>query len=80
MRLSPTAKTLLSLYIPSMIMSFGQGMVVPTIPVLARTFDVSIGTAAQAVTAQLVARVVALTFGSAAAFVLIQMLWMVSGN
>lgn len=43
-----------------MIMSFGQGMVVPTIPTLARTFDVSIGTAAQAVTAQLVARVLAL--------------------
>lgn len=59
-RLSPTARVLFSLYIPSMIMSFGQGMVVPTIPVLAKAFDVSVGLAAQAVTAQLVARVLAL--------------------
>ncbi len=43
-----------------MIMSFGQGMIVPTIPVLAQTFDVSVGMAAQAVTAQLVARVLGL--------------------
>ncbi len=59
-RLSDTAKLLLSLYVPSMIMSFGQGMVVPTIPVLARTFDVSVGLAAQAVTAQLLGRTLAL--------------------
>lgn len=56
-RLSETTRLLLSLYIPSMIMSLGQGMVVPTIPVLAQTFDVSAGLAAQAVTAQLVGRV-----------------------
>jgi MFS family permease len=43
-----------------MVMSFGQGMVAPTIPVLAASFGVSIGFAAQAVTAQVAGRTVAL--------------------
>jgi MFS family permease len=48
---SDTARVLISIYVPSMIMSFGQGMVVPTIPRVATTFDVSPGLAAQLVTA-----------------------------
>lgn len=58
-----TGRLLLSLYIPSLVMSFGQGMVVPTVPVLATHFGVSIGLAAQIVTAQLVGRVVILIPG-----------------
>src|SRR5437667_9080718 len=48
---SATARVLVSVYVPSMIMSFGQGMVVPTIPRVATAFDVSPGLAAQLVTA-----------------------------
>ena len=59
-RLSETTRILLSLYIPSMIMSFGQGMVIPVVPVLATTFEVSVGVAAQVVTAQLLGRVASL--------------------
>ncbi len=58
--LGDNTQLLLSLYIPSMVMSFGQGMVAPTIPILASSFDVSIGLAAQAVTAQVLGRTVAL--------------------
>ncbi len=58
--ISATGRALLSLYIPALIMSFGQGMVVPTIPILAHSFDVSVGLAAQAVTAQLLGRALAL--------------------
>jgi MFS family permease len=58
--LSPTARALLNLYIPALIMSFGQGMVVPTIPILAHSFDVTVGLAAQAVTAQLLGRAASL--------------------
>ena len=43
-----------------MVMSFGQGMVAPTIPILASSFGVSIGLAAQAVTAQVAGRTLAL--------------------
>jgi MFS family permease len=43
-----------------MVMSLGQGMVVPTIPALAATFDVSAGLAAQLVTAGILGRFVAL--------------------
>ncbi|MEK7215802.1 MAG: MFS transporter, partial [Chloroflexota bacterium] len=59
-RLTDTTRLLLSLYIPSMVMSFGQGMVVPTVPVLATHFEVSVGLAAQIVTAQLLGRVIIL--------------------
>ena len=54
------AQLLLSLYIPSMVMSFGHGMVAPIIPILAASFGVSIGLAAQVVTAQIVGRTVSL--------------------
>jgi hypothetical protein len=43
-----------------MVMSLGQGMVVPTIPVLAATFDVTAGMAAQLVTAGMLGRVISL--------------------
>ncbi len=59
-QLSDTARVLLNLYIPSMIMSFGQGMVAPIIPTLAKSFDVSVGMAAQAVTAQVAGRTLSL--------------------
>ncbi len=59
-RFTGTSRLLLSLYIPSMVMSFGQGMVLPTVPVLAAHFQVTIGVAAQIVTAQLIGRVLIL--------------------
>jgi MFS family permease len=55
-KLSPTAQGLLSIYIPSIILSFGQGMVVPVIPLLAKDFQVSPGLAAQVITAHLLGR------------------------
>src|SRR5438552_2732665 len=58
--LSDTARVLISLYIPALVMSFGQGMVVPTIPALAATFGVSPGVAAQLITAGVLGRTVAL--------------------
>jgi len=60
LRLTDTGQLLLSLYVPSMIMAVGQGMVVPTIPVLAAGFDVSAGLAAQLVTAGQLGRMSAL--------------------
>jgi MFS family permease len=60
LRLSDTGQVLLGLYGPAMIMSFGQGMVVPTIPAMAASFDVSAGLAAQLVTAGMLGRVLAL--------------------
>lgn len=43
-----------------MVISLGQGMVIPTIPLLAVSFGVSVGVAAQVVTAHLLGRTVAL--------------------
>lgn len=60
LRLSDTNRVLLGLYGPTIIMSLGQGMVVPTIPALTSTFDVSAGLAAQIVTARMLGAVVAL--------------------
>jgi MFS family permease len=60
LRLSETNQILLGLYGPTIIMSLGQGMAVPTIPALASTFDVSAGLAAQVVTARMLGAVVAL--------------------
>ena len=59
-KLSPTARGLLTLYIPSGVISFGEGMTLPTLPLLATSFDVSIGLAAQAVTLLFLGRTVAL--------------------
>jgi MFS family permease len=58
--LNDTGRTLLGLYAPSMILSLGQGMVVPTIPALAGSFEVSAGLAAQIVTARMLGGVIAL--------------------
>ena len=52
---SPTSRGLANLYVPSLVMSFGQGMVIPAIPVIASEFDVSVGLAAQVVTAYAIA-------------------------
>jgi MFS family permease len=60
LQLNDTTRVLLGLYGPAMIMSLGQGMVVPTIPALAATFGVSAGVAAQLVTAGVVGRFFAL--------------------
>lgn len=51
LRSNDTARVLLGVYIPTMIMSLGQGMIVPTIPRLAASFEVSPGLAAQVITA-----------------------------
>ncbi|MEK7214003.1 MAG: MFS transporter [Chloroflexota bacterium] len=56
-RLNDTTKQLVSLYIPSVAMSFGQSMVAPTIPLLAASFNVSLGLSAQVVTAQVLGRI-----------------------
>ena len=40
MKLDENTKTLITLYIPSSIVSISQGMVVPTTPALAASFDV----------------------------------------
>ncbi|MSQ27800.1 MAG: MFS transporter [Dehalococcoidia bacterium] len=56
MRLNETGRLLLSLYIPTLALSFGQGMVVPVIPTLSKSFDISVGLAAQVVSVQLLAR------------------------
>lgn len=57
-RNNQTPRLLLSLYLPTLALSFGQGMVVPVIPTLSRTFDISVGLAAQVVSVQLLARIV----------------------
>jgi MFS family permease len=53
-------RTLLTLYLPSLLMAFGQGMVFPVVPLLATEFDVSPGLAAQVVTLITLGRVVGL--------------------
>ena len=47
-------------FLPSTLMSFGLGIIVPAIPDMAKQFNVSEGLAAQVVTAQGVGRVLAL--------------------
>lgn len=56
MKLDENTRTLINLYIPSTIVSLGQGMVLPTTPALAASFDVLPALAAQVVTAQLAGR------------------------
>ena len=58
--LGETGRVLVGLYGPSVLLSLGQGMVVPTIPALASSFDVSAGLAAQLVTARMLGGVIAL--------------------
>lgn len=54
--LGKTSRIVLSIYVPSALMGFGQGMVLPTLPVMADEFAVPATLAAQVVTAQLVGR------------------------
>lgn len=56
LNLNGTARGLINLYLPSTMISFGQGMIVPATPVLATTFEVSVGLAAQVVTAFVLGR------------------------
>src|SRR5437588_5732582 len=60
LQLGETGRILIWLYAPSVLLSLGQGMVVPTIPALAASFDVSAGLAAQMVTARMLGGVIAL--------------------
>ncbi|MBI4633315.1 MAG: MFS transporter [Deltaproteobacteria bacterium] len=48
------------IYLPSLLMALGVGMIVPAVPLLGKTFSVSIGFAAQVVTAQVVGRALSL--------------------
>lgn len=48
------------IYVPSLIMALGIGMIVPAVPLLGRTFGVSMGLAAQVVSAQVLGRAVSL--------------------
>src|SRR5438874_3366117 len=60
LQLGETGRILIWLYAPSVLLSLGQGMLVPTIPALAASFDVSAGLAAQMVTARMLGGVIAL--------------------
>ena len=51
-----TARSIINLFSTSLLMSFGHGMIIPTIAVMAAEFDVSIGLAAQIVTAHALGR------------------------
>ncbi len=62
-QLSRETLNLVKLYTLSLIMSFGAGMVFPTIPALAVSFEVSAGLAAQFVTAQALGRAFSLIPG-----------------
>ncbi len=54
---SPQARrAFFQIYLPSLLMALGVGMIVPAIPLLGKTFGVSIGLAAQVVTAQVIGR------------------------
>ena len=63
MRLSSTARGLSAIYGSSLMLSFGHGMYIPAIPALASSFDVSIGAAAQVVTAHALGRLVGTPVG-----------------
>jgi MFS family permease len=60
LRLGPTARIILQIYVPSVLMGFGLGMLLPTLPILARAFGVAPELAAQAITALLVGRTASL--------------------
>lgn len=54
------ARIILHIYVPSVLMGFGLGMLLPTLPILARSFGVAPEMAAQAVTALLIGRTASL--------------------
>src|SRR3954470_19615817 len=56
MKLRLHSTTLLHIYVPSVLMGFGLGMLLPTLPIVARSFGVAPEVAAQAVTAMLMGR------------------------
>jgi MFS family permease len=56
--LSDSIRTLIGLYVPSALVSFGQGMLAPITPTLAVAFDVPLGLAAQAFGAVMLGRLV----------------------
>jgi MFS family permease len=60
LRLGSTARLLVGIYVPSVLMGFGQGVVLPTLPELATAFGVPAGLASQVVTANLVGRTASL--------------------
>lgn len=55
-RLHSTLRVIFHIYVPSVLMGFGLGMLLPTLPVVARSFDVAPEVAAQGVTALLLGR------------------------
>ncbi len=58
MNLNPTVRGLINLYTPALLAGVGWGMIIPTIPVLSVYYGVSIGAAAQTVTAFAIGRFV----------------------
>jgi MFS family permease len=52
------ARIIFNIYVPSVLMGFGLGMLLPTLPIVARSFGVAPEVAAQAVTALLLGRTV----------------------
>lgn len=54
------ARIVLHIYVPSVLMGFGLGMLLPTLPILARSFGGAPEMAAQAVTALLIGRTASL--------------------
>lgn len=63
MRFNSTARGLFILYTSTLLAGIGWAMIIPTIPVLATTFGVSIGAAAQTVTAFAAGRFVGMPIG-----------------
>src|SRR6185436_2724134 len=55
-RLHSTLRVILHIYVPSVLMGFALGMLLPTLPVVARSFGVAPELAAQGVTALLLGR------------------------
>ncbi len=58
-RFSREAFGLVRLYIATFLMSFGPGMILPAIPIIAASFKISVGLAAQLITALALGRAVA---------------------
>ena len=56
----PLLKAALFIYLPSMLMSMGQGMIIPALPAIARTFNVSEALAVQVITSQLIGRTISM--------------------
>ncbi len=57
---SQARRAFFQIYLPSLMMALGMGMIVPAVPLLGKTFGVSIGLAVQVVTAQVIGRAVSL--------------------